>query len=299
MLRARLLLDVDMELPFASVASGSSRAACAFDPRLKLVLLVTFSVAAFAASAWTGMAVLAVLVAACVASSAISPLRLMRLSTPLFIILAIILVTHSFVIGVESVEGAGTVAGPGMGATAAGAAADGSGAATAFEWPVAFSPEGSLVGLFYVVRIWLLFLASFIVVLTTESELLMRAFASLLSPLRVLRVPVDDVALVLSLAMRFIPLAFDSFGQIKRAQMCRGARFDTGSLVARFQAGCRVLLPLVVQLFRRADAVGEAMGARCYGAKARRTSLVELHVSLPQCAFAALAAAVCVAATVL
>lgn len=140
-----------------------------------------------------------------------------------------------------------------------------------------FVPQGCMFALFYAVRILLILWASFAVSFTTSAEALTGAFASLMRPLRVFRVPVDDVATMLSLAVRFIPLTAEELALVRSAQMARGARLESGSVWQRLFAYRTVFIPLVVRLFRRADTLSVSMVARCYGCT-QRTSLEEPHV---------------------
>ena len=116
---------------------------------------------------------------------------------------------------------------------------------------------------------------------TTSVEALTGAFASLMRPLRAIRVPVDDVATMLSLAVRFIPLTAEELALVRSAQTARGARLESGSIWQRLFAYRTVFIPLVVRLFRRADTLSVSMVARCYGCT-QRTSLEEPHVCLRQ-----------------
>ena len=138
-----------------------------------------------------------------------------------------------------------------------------------------------MFALFYAVRIFLILWASFAVSFTTSAEALTGAFASLMRPLRVIRVPVDDAATMLSLAVRFIPLTAEELALVRNAQTARGAQLESGSVWQRLFAYRTVFIPLVVRLFRRADALSISMVARCYGS-ARRTSLEEPHIGLRQ-----------------
>lgn len=128
-----------------------------------------------------------------------------------------------------------------------------------------FVPQGCMFALFYAVRILLILWASFAVSLTTSAEALTGAFASLMRPLRIFRVPVDDAATMLSLAVRFIPLTAEELALVRSAQMARGARLESGSIWQRLFAYRTVFHPLVVRLFRRADTLSVSMVARCYG----------------------------------
>jgi len=124
-------------------------------------------------------------------------------------------------------------------------------------------------GLFFASRIVLLVLGTSLVTLTTSPVALTDAIALLLGPLRVLRVPVDDVATMLSIALRFMPTTAEEAERIVVAQTARGARFDEGGPVKRARAWIPVLVPLFVNLFRRADDLAVAMESRCYRGEGR------------------------------
>ena len=135
-------------------------------------------------------------------------------------------------------------------------------------------PAGLARGLFFAVRIVLLVVASLTVTYTTTSTELTDALGFFLRPLKRLGVPTDDIAMVFSLALRFIPVTAEEFGRVHDAQWARGASFAEGSLWERLRAWQTVLIPLFVGLFRRADSLAVAMDARCYGAPdVERTSL--------------------------
>jgi energy-coupling factor transport system permease protein len=157
--------------------------------------------------------------------------------------------------------------------------------------PIGFSPEGCVRGLFYALRILLIVWASFVVTFTTASHELTGSFSSFLSPLRALRAPVDDIAMVLSLALRFIPLVAAEFASIRAAQVSRGAAYGTGSPWKRISGYSTVMVPLFVGMFRRADRMADAMDARCYGAGER--------TQLNPRSFTAASAAVLLAGTLL
>ena len=135
-------------------------------------------------------------------------------------------------------------------------------------------PAGLARGLFFAVRIVLLVVASLTVTYTTTSTELTDALGFFLRPLKRLGVPTDDIAMVFSLALRFIPVTAEEFGRVHDAQWARGASFAEGSLWERLRAWQTVLIPLFVGLFWRADSLAVAMDARCYGAPdVERTSL--------------------------
>lgn len=133
-------------------------------------------------------------------------------------------------------------------------------------------PQGIGEGFYYALRILLLAMATLAVAFSYDDAQLVRAFASFLAPLRAVRVPVDDIASMFSIAVRFIPVSLDEFQRVLNAQRARGARFDEGSIIERVKCWGSVLVPILVGLFHRAGVLAQAMEARCYGG-ARRTSL--------------------------
>ncbi len=137
---------------------------------------------------------------------------------------------------------------------------------------VAHIPQGIGEGLYYALRILLLALATLAVAFSYDDTQLVRAFSSFLGPLRAVRVPVDDIATMFSIAIRFIPVSMDEFQRVSNAQRARGARFDEGNVVERVKCWGSVLVPILIGLFNRASVLAQAMEARCYGS-ARRTSL--------------------------
>lgn len=126
-----------------------------------------------------------------------------------------------------------------------------------------------------VVRIAVMLVLSLVVCATTTPTAVADACVRLASPLARLGVPVDEAGMVLSLALRFIPLVTDEVHRVELAQRSRGVRFDTGGIVARIRVWGSVLVPVMVGLFRRADRIGAAMDARCYheGARSARDPL--------------------------
>lgn len=237
------------------------------DARVKLVVLLALSIAVFFVETWTGIGVLAAFIALCVASARLPIARLCALSIPVLVVLAIVWVCNAFVADVSVPTASSSLSGVSAGFAAG--------------WPpvalvgsFGFSPEGCMRGLFYAMRIMIILVASFAVTFTTAAEALTDAFSSLLRPLRRLHAPVDDVALMLSLAVRFIPLMAEEASRLQRAQRSRGADFAGRGLACRLASWQTVLIPLVVRMFRRATMLGQAMEARCYGA-GPRTSLAD------------------------
>jgi energy-coupling factor transport system permease protein len=99
---------------------------------------------------------------------------------------------------------------------------------------------------------------------------------SLLLPLKLIRFPVHELALIMSIALRFIPILTDETSRIMNAQKARGANFETGGLIRRVKAMLPILIPLLISAFRRADELGDAMDARCYAGSKVRTKYKKL-----------------------
>ena len=138
---------------------------------------------------------------------------------------------------------------------------------------VAHIPQGIIEGSFYAFRIFLLAVATLSVAFSYDDTLLVRAFTFFLSPFRKACVPVDDIATMFSIALRFIPVSMDEFQRVSSAQRARGANLDEGDVIERVKNWGSVLVPMLVGLFRRAGVLAQAMEARCYGGCSRRTSL--------------------------
>lgn len=247
------------------------------DARVKVLLLVAFSVAVFFVETWLGLGVLFALLLLAALSGRLPLLRLVSMASPVLVLLSLIVVCNSLT-GPDGSGGLAHLSGVSAGF------ADGAPLIPLCS-VVSFGPEGFVKGLFYLFRIVLVVWASFVLAFTTRSVQLTRAFSSLLSPLRFMRLPVDDIAMVCSLVLRFIPLAWSSYARIRDAQISRAARYDEGGLWSKVRGYVSLMIPLFVSLFRQADRLAEAMDARCYalGAKGqgvRRSSLDNEKISV-------------------
>ena len=118
-----------------------------------------------------------------------------------------------------------------------------------------------------------------ILTLTTTPVALTDGLESLLTPLKWIRFPVHELALIMSIALRFIPTLIDETNRIISAQKARGADFETGGLIRRAKAMIPVLVPLLVSSLRRAEELGDAMDARCYSGAKGRTKYKKLTFS--------------------
>lgn len=209
------------------------------DARVKVILLLVATAALFAARApWT-LAVWAMLCLLVLRASGIGGKAVARALKPVALLFAFIVCAN-----LVSCDGSADVAIAGsVGISTVGAAR----AATAVS------------------RIIMLVCLALSVAESTTPTKLAQACTSLMRPLGHIGVPIEDVGLVLSMALRFIPVVSEEAGRIRLAQRARGVNFDEGSVLRRVRAWAAVLTPLVVGLFRRADRVAESMDARCYG----------------------------------
>jgi energy-coupling factor transport system permease protein len=148
-------------------------------------------------------------------------------------------------------------------------------------WRISLYVEGIYSAVFMLVRIVILILTtSLFLTYTTTPIALTDALESLLKPLRVLHLPVHEFAMMMTIALRFIPLLAEETGKIMNAQKARGVDFAHGSLVKRAKALIPILIPLFVSAFRRAEELATAMECRCYRGGAGRTKMTVPHLHL-------------------
>ncbi len=197
------------------------------DARVKIALLLAFSIGIFFVPTWWGMAMCAIAVGALIAIARIPLASVNRMLVPVYVMAAFALLFN--VIGSPSVE-------------------------------------GLVAGLMVAVRMVVLVAASFAVCLTTTPTELLAAFKWFIGPLRHLRVPVDDIAFTLALSLRFIPVIEREFATVRAAQKSRGAELS-GSLPNKLRIWGAAFSAVFVGLFRHADNLAVAMDSRCYGLK--------------------------------
>ena len=146
-----------------------------------------------------------------------------------------------------------------------------------WEWSfIRITKEALYFTIFFAVRLFLLVLGSALLTFTTTPVSLTDGIESLLTPLKWIKFPVHELALIMSIALRFIPILTDETARIMNAQKARGADFETGGLFKRIKAIVPVLIPLLISAFRRADELGDAMDARCYSGSKVRTKYKKL-----------------------
>ena len=159
--------------------------------------------------------------------------------------------------------------------------------------------EALLMAVQYSLRLVLLVLFSSLLTLTTAPVALTDGLERLLSPLRVIHFPAHEMAMMMTIALRFIPTLLEEADKIMKAQSARGADFESGNLLARAKAMVPLLVPLFVSAFRRAGDLAMAMEARCYHGGEGRTRLRVLRLHRGDFIAALVAAALIAAAAVL
>lgn len=143
-------------------------------------------------------------------------------------------------------------------------------------WVLEITREGLQNAILMTFRLIYLILGTSIMTLTTTPNQLTDGLEKALSPLNKIKVPVHAIAMMMSIALRFIPILIEETDKIMKAQMARGADFENGNMLKRVKNMIPLLVPLFVSAFRRADDLAMAMEARCYNGGAGRTKMKPL-----------------------
>ena len=146
-------------------------------------------------------------------------------------------------------------------------------------WIITITDAGLIRAGYMVLRIMLLILGTFLLTYTTTPMALTDGLELLMGPLKKIRVPVHELSMMMSIALRFIPTLIEETDKIMSAQKARGADFETGKLTERAKALLPLLVPLFVSAFRRADELAVAMESRCYHGGEGRTRMNRLKMS--------------------
>ena len=147
-----------------------------------------------------------------------------------------------------------------------------------FKWEfIEIYPEGVNTALFMLIRVITLIVGMSLLTYTTSPIMLTDAIERLLSPLKKIHVPVHELSMMMTIALRFIPTLVEETDKIMSAQKARGAEMDTGGLVKKAKSLIPVLIPLFVSAFKRANELATAMECRCYHGGEGRTALRVLH----------------------
>lgn len=147
------------------------------------------------------------------------------------------------------------------------------------KWFITITDKGLNNAVFFTIRLVLLILGSSLMTFTTTPNQLTDGLEKVMKPLNRIKVPVHEIAMMMSIALRFIPILLEETDKIMKAQMARGADFESGGIIKRAKNLIPLLVPLFVSAFRRANDLAMAMEARCYRGGDGRTKMKPLHYS--------------------
>ena len=217
------------------------------DPRVKLVLTLVYITALFTAKGLLGYILMLIVLLTCLSLSKIKPKAVLRGLRPVLIIIAITVILNIFFIRGETVL---------------------------FEYRfIVITREGLLTAIFMATRLMMLIVGTFLLTYTTSPIALTDGLEWILNPLKKIRLPIHELAMMMSIALRFIPTLIEETDKIMSAQKARGADFETGGLIMRAKAILPLIIPLFISAFRRADELATAMESRCYHGGEGRTRM--------------------------
>ncbi len=217
------------------------------DPRTKLIAVILYIVALFNAKGVVTYAMVMAVLVLCILVSRVPFRSLTRGLKPIYIIVAFTAIMNLFFTS-------GTPWGPG--------------------WLLShITQEGLRSAIYMILRIVMLIMGTFLLTYTTSPISLTDGLESLLSPLKKLRLPIHELAMMMSIALRFIPTLIEETDKIMSAQKARGADFESGNIFQRARVLVPILVPLFISAFRRADELATAMECRCYHGGQGRTAL--------------------------
>ena len=220
------------------------------DPRTKLLCVILYIVALFNAKGPLTYGIMIAVLAVCILISRVEWKALTRGLKPVYFIVAFTAIMNMFFTN---------------------------GTPVADVWLVRhITWEGIIAAVQMVLRIVMLIMGTFLMTYTTSPIALTDGLEHLLSPLKKLRFPVHELAMMMSIALRFIPTLIEETDKIMSAQRARGADFESGNLMQRAKAMIPLLVPLFISAFRRADELAVAMECRCYHGGEGRTRLRQL-----------------------
>ena len=220
------------------------------DPRTKILSTLLLIIAVFLANTAVGYAALCAMVLFIILISGLPFMLVLKSVKPLLFIIVLTLVLHAVM---------------------------GQGEHVLYQWKfIKVTEEGLQLGVQMAMRLILLLMISSILTFTTSPIVLTDGIEALLRPFRVIGVPAHELAMMMTIALRFIPTLMEETDRIIKAQTARGADFSGGNLLVRAKNMLPILVPLFISAFRRADDLAVAMEARCYRGGEGRTRMHQL-----------------------
>ena len=216
------------------------------DPRVKIMATILYIVALFVVDDFIGFAIAAAGLASVIIISKVPLDYILRGLKPVFLIISFTLIINMFMIKGEVLVSL---------------------------WIFEITREGLRTAIFMAIRLILLIIGSSLLTLTTKPISLTDGIEALLSPFKKIGLPAHDLAMMMTIALRFIPTLMEETDKIMKAQQARGADFESGNLMSRAKALIPILVPLFISAFRIAHDLAMAMEARCYGCDIKRTRM--------------------------
>lgn len=222
------------------------------DPRTKIILLFVLIIAIFMAQGWAAYVALSLVTVALIFLSQVPPFTVLKSVKPIIWIILFTLLIHCV-------------------------SHDGEVLAKIYVFKV--TAEGIIYGAKISLRLILLIVLSSLLTFTTSPLKLTDATEKLLSPMNKIGVPAHELAMMMTIAIRFVPTLLEETDKIIKAQKSRGLDFDSGGFIKRLRSMVPILVPLFLSSFRRADDLALAMEARCYRGGEGRTHMKELRLT--------------------
>ncbi|WP_026486938.1 energy-coupling factor transporter transmembrane component T family protein [Caldanaerobius polysaccharolyticus] len=221
------------------------------DPRVKILLSLVFIVVLFMVKNYTGYIYVVLYIALAVYISKVKLSYIFKGLKPIMAILLITMAINMFLTPGRVIWSYGSLK---------------------------LTAEGLHLAVFMSIRLLFLIVGTSLLTLTTSPIMLTDGIELLMSPFKRIGVPAHELAMMMTIALRFIPTLLDETDKIMKAQMARGADFESGNIVKRAKAMVPLLVPLFINAFRRADELAMAMEARCYRGGENRTRMRQLRV---------------------
>ncbi len=219
------------------------------DPRVKLIATIVFIISLFTVNSVWGYLIAAIFLAGCIKLSKV-PFKFMVRGMRAIMFLLLLTVAFNLFLtpGTPLIQ----------------------------IWKLTITLEGLKLAVTMAVRLSFLIIGSSVMTLTTTPNNLTDGMENLMKPLQKIKVPVHEIAMMMSIALRFIPILLEETDKIMKAQIARGADFESGNIIKKAKAMVPLLVPLFISAFRRANDLAMAMEARCYRGGEHRTKMKPL-----------------------
>ncbi|MDD2352168.1 MAG: energy-coupling factor transporter transmembrane component T [Atribacterota bacterium] len=221
------------------------------DPRIKILITLFIIITIFLINTWVGFLVVGIYLFSGIALSKVNPKYVLLGLRPLLFLIILTLLIHFFTTQGEVILKI---------------------------WILSITKEGLIRGFFIATRLFLLIIATSWLTLTTSPIGLTDGIERLLSIFKSIKVPAHEIAMMMTIALRFIPTLMEETEKIIKAQVARGADFDSGNIINRIKNMIPIIIPLFINAFHRADELAIAMEARCYRGGNGRTHYRTLSI---------------------